>query len=84
MSTMKPFADDAAALSIGELKVENGLDRIALYGTLDLTRDKAGLQHARELKVVLDDILRVLEADKNLPVNVMPPEKPQQVKNPFG
>ena len=84
MPTMKPFADDATALSIGELKVENGQDRIALYGSLDLTRDKAGLQHARELKALLDEILRVLEADKSLPASVPPPDKPQTVKNPFG
>ena len=34
---LKPFADDAASISIGELTVENGTDRIALYGSLDLT-----------------------------------------------
>ena len=37
MPTMKPFADDATALSIGELKIENGQDRIALYGSLERT-----------------------------------------------
>ena len=43
MSKLTPFADDAASTSIGSLTVENGTDRIALSGSLDLTRDKAGL-----------------------------------------
>ena len=41
--TLKPFADDSAASAIGGLTVENGRDRVALYGSLDLTRDRAGL-----------------------------------------
>lgn len=43
MTKLTPFADDAASIPIGELTVENGTDRIALYGSLDLTRDKQGL-----------------------------------------
>jgi hypothetical protein len=84
MPTMTPYADDATAISIGELKIENGQDQVALYGSLNLTRDKAGLQQARALKALVDDILHVLEADKNLPASVAPPERPTQVKNPFG
>ena len=84
MPMMTPYADDAAAVSIGELTIENGQDRIALYGNLDLTRDKAGLQHARQLKALLEEIVRVLEAEKNLPDQVAPAGRPQQVKNPFG
>ena len=81
--TLTPFADNAASLSIGEMTLENGQERIALYGNLDLTRDKQGLQHARALKAVLDQVVRVLEADKALPDRIAPPEKPVQVKNPF-
>lgn len=83
MESIKPFADDTAALSIGELKIENGQDRIALYGNLDLTRDKQGLKQARELKAIVDDILRVLEADRSLPDAVGVPATSQHVKNPF-
>src|SRR5919202_1351227 len=73
--TLTPFADDAASLSIGEMTLENGQERLALYGNLDLTRDKQGLQHARALKTVLDQVVRVLEADKALPDRIAPPEK---------
>ena len=84
MATLTPFADDAAAMSIGELKIENGQDRIAVYGSLDLTRDKAGLKRARDLKALLDEVIGVLETDKALPERIAPPEKPATVKNPFA
>ncbi len=38
--TLTPFADDAASVSIGKLTIENGTDRVALYGSLDITRDQ--------------------------------------------
>ena len=77
---LKPYADDTA-LSIGDLKIENSSDQIAIYGTLDLTRDKAGLQQARQLKALLEEAVRVLEADKDLPDRMAPPEQPQQVNS---
>ena len=48
--TMKPYADDAASMTIGDLTLENGRDCVAVGGSLDLTRDKAGLAHARALR----------------------------------
>ena len=84
MATLKPFADDATTTAIGELTVENGQDRIAVYGSLDLTRDKAGLKQARDLKALLDEVVRVLETDKALPERIAAPEKPKTVKNPFA
>lgn len=83
MKTMTPFANEADSMQIGELTMENGTDRIALYGNLDLTRDKDGLKNARLLKGILDQIVKTLESDKNLPDKVAPPKKPEQVKNPF-
>ena len=83
MTTLKPFADDAASVSIGELTIENGTDRIALYGSVDLTRDKQGLAHARALAALLDEAIRLLEADTSLPDAVPPPVAPKTVKNPF-
>ena len=82
--TFSPYADDAASLSIGELTLENGRNRVALYGQLDLTRDKAGLKLARELKAVLDAVVHQLEAAHDLPEQVPAPEPTKTVKNPFG
>ncbi|WP_267360615.1 MULTISPECIES: hypothetical protein [unclassified Methylobacterium] len=80
-----PFADDAGARTIGALCFENGTDRIALHGSLDLTRDKAGLARARLLKQTLDAIVKALEGD-DLPEAVAeaPEAAPKSVPNPFA
>jgi hypothetical protein len=84
MTKLTPFADDAASVSIGSLTVENGTDRVAIYGSLDLTRDKQGLAHGLALKAVLDAAVQLLQAEKNLPDAVPSPSAPKKVPNPFG
>ena len=81
---MKPYADDSAASSVGDMKIENGRDRIAFYGSLDLTRDKAGLALARDLQTALDGIIKALESDPALPAAIPPPRPARTVPNPFG
>jgi hypothetical protein len=81
---MKPFADDSAATSVGDMRLENGRDRVAAYGSLDLTRDQAGLALAREMRAMLDAVIQVLEADSALPAAVAPPKRPGKVSNPFN
>ncbi len=71
-------------MSIAKLMVENGTDRIALYGSLDLTRDRQGLPHARALKAILDQAVQVLEAQEDLPEAVPAATAPRTVANPFG
>ena len=83
MPDMTPYANDSAAIEIGDLKLENGRDRIACYGSLDLTRDKAGLALARQLQGVLAAVVQVLEGDAHLPDTIPPPKKRGTVKNPF-
>lgn len=86
MSRFVPFSDDTATLAIGEFNAENGLQSVALYGTLDITRDKGGLERARELATLVGDIVAKLEATADLPAR--PPVQPrtagQSVKNPFA
>lgn len=84
MVALHPFADDSASISIGELTVENGQDCVALYGNLNLTRDKKGLAHARALLTLAQDTVKVLEATHDLPDALPPPKKPGTVENPFG
>jgi len=79
----RPFADEAVALRIGGLTAENLLDRVSLWGNLDLTRDRAGLQRARELRALLDAVVAALEGEA-LPERGAPSEPPSTVKNPFG
>ncbi len=81
----EPFADDASVRSIGSLSIENGTDQIALHGSLDIGRDKAGLAQARKLKETFEAIVRALEAG-DLPEHVAEAadEPPRTVKNPFA
>lgn len=78
-----PYADEAEVLRIGDIEIENRLDRVGLNGDLVLTKDQAGLALAKELKAVVDHIVKVLVADKALPqvVEVTPATT---VKNPFA
>ncbi|WP_232627932.1 hypothetical protein [Methylobacterium sp. Leaf118] len=79
-----PFADDASVRTLSTFSVENGATRIALHGSLDITRDREGLRKAKALKAVLDAVVSALEGE-SLPDAV--PEEPEAstpVKNPFA
>ncbi|GLR80312.1 hypothetical protein HUE56_06315 (plasmid) [Azospirillum oryzae] len=80
---IKPYADDAGAMKIGDIEVENGTDRVALYGSIDLTRDKQGLEHARKLRDLLAAVVRSLENETDLPDQIPPPKPTDTVENPF-
>lgn len=69
-SPIKPFASDTESLQVDELTVENQTDRVSIYGSLIITRDKAGLARAREAKAVLDAVVAALESEKGLPDQV--------------
>ena len=84
MATIEPFANESDSLGIGGLAVENRTDRVSVYVSLDLTRDKQGLAHARELQTLLDRVVWALEAEKDLPDEVAPAKRPTEVENPFA
>ena len=84
MPTLRPFTDDAASLTIGKLTVENGTDRLSLYGSLDITRDQHGLAQVRELKALLDAAVAELEAQADLPQALPKADAPRTVRNPFS
>lgn len=77
--TFVPFSDQA--LKIEELSIESREDQISLYGSLDITRDKEGLDKAVKLKGFLENIIASL-GQENLPEKL--PTKPiDVVDNPF-
>ncbi|WP_230772385.1 hypothetical protein [Sphingomonas sp. Leaf4] len=82
---IKPFADDDAAASIGDLSIENGTSRIAISGSVEITRDKAGLERARALKQLADELVATLEAEP-APEQVAPTQTASvdEVANPFA
>jgi len=76
-----PFADESAAAAIGELTIENRVDRVSLYGSVDLTLDKVGLARARILKDHLLAVVAVLES-RDLPDQISV-DPGTTVDNPF-
>lgn len=74
---------DGASVAIGGLTLDSDPDRVAVYGNVDLTRDKSGLAAARQLKTIIDAVVATLVADANLPDHIEAPLKTVPVKNPF-
>ena len=86
MKFINPYENEEQSLQIGELTIDNRLDRVSLYGSIDLTLDKEGLSMAHQLKTIVDGVVLALEASENagkLPDHVET-EKPDMVKNPFA
>ena len=78
-----PYANEADVLRIGDLEIENRVDRVSFTGDLVLTKDKAGLALARELQSLIGHVVKALEADKQLP-QIVKLKIPKTVKNPFS
>lgn len=82
---MKPYANESEVIQIEGLTIENRLDRISLHGEIDITRDRQGLNAAKELKAFIDTTVKVLEAaegKEELPDQVAT-EATVTVDNPF-
>jgi hypothetical protein len=78
----KPFRNESDCITIGEdLNIENRVDMVSIFGSIDLTLDKEGLKAARELKAILDQIFAEIEKS-NLPEHITL-AKAETVPNPF-
>jgi len=80
-SPINPFANESDALTIGDLKVENRLDRVSIYGSAEITRDQAGLKTALTLQQLLSAIVEHLQKE-TLPASIETNVAPI-VPNPF-
>lgn len=77
-----PFKNESDCIQIGDLNIENRIDRVTIFGSVDLTLDKAGLKVAQELKAVIDSTLAEMEkADLPDKIAIAPVEN---VENPFA
>ncbi|MGK5061878.1 hypothetical protein [Janthinobacterium sp. LB3P112] len=76
-----PYANESDVLDIGNLSIENRIDRISISGDIDLTLDKPGLALAKQLQKLLADVVAQLEKQE-LPEQLPPPEV-TSVANPF-
>ena len=79
----EPYANEADVLRIGDLEIENRVDRVSLTGDVVLTKDKAGLTLAKELQSLIGRTVKALEAEKQLP-EIVELKVTETVKNPFA
>jgi len=79
----EPYANEVDVHRIGDLEVENRLDRVTLTGDVVITKDKAGLALAKELQSLVGRLVKALEAEKQLPATVEL-KVTETVKNPFA
>jgi hypothetical protein len=79
---IKPFRNESESLQIGDLTVENRIDRVSIFGSIDITRDKEGVALARHLKEIIDLALAELEKEE-LPERIAPAAV-ETVDNPFA
>jgi hypothetical protein len=77
-----PYQNEADSLQIADLTIENRLDRISIYGSIDLWKDKGGLKSAQQLKTIIDQTISELEKS-DLPDKVEL-AKSETVANPFA
>ncbi|MDQ5767206.1 hypothetical protein [Thiothrix subterranea] len=80
------FNNEAEVYQLQAFTIENRLDRVSLYGSLDITQDAQGLALALELKQWLDGMVMALntaQASGNLPEKITI-NSGDQVENPFA
>ena len=61
MKNFKPFKNESDCLQIGALTIENRVDRVSIFGSIDITLDKEGLAVAKGLKDIIDSTLAEME-----------------------
>lgn len=81
-----PFANESDTVQINGLTIENRLDRVSLFGSIDFTNDKAGLEKVLQVKRIVDAVAVQLEESSkkgDLPEAVKV-KQTVPVDNPFG
>lgn len=61
------YENDTDGFTTGELQIKNALDVITIEGTLEITKDRQGLEAALKLKRAVDAAIDALKRDRNLP-----------------
>lgn len=77
----KPFEKGTESSSIEDLTLENDVDCVSIYGNLQITKDKVGLEQAKALQSFLNEVVAALEKEE-LPEKIVRPAE-QEINNPF-
>jgi len=85
MPKIEPFANESHVIQINGLTIENRIDRVSLFGSIDFTNDKTGLDKALQVKQIIDAVVVQLECDskKGTLPDAVQIEKPVPMDNPF-
>lgn len=78
----KAFGAGIESHAIHDLTLENDVDRVSIYGNLQITKDQAGLVAAKALQAYLNDIVSILESEEHLPETLTSADL-DEVENPF-
>lgn len=80
-----PFTDESHVIQINGLTIENRIDRVSVFGSIDFTNDNIGLDKALQVKQIIDAVVVQLECDskKGTLPNAVQIEKLVSVDNPF-
>lgn len=82
----KPFQNETESDVIDELTIENRLDRVSIYGSINITADQEGRAKIASLQLLLNRVMaEMLRRDVagELPVKVVM-DATTPVKNPFA
>ncbi|MDD5053541.1 MAG: hypothetical protein PHO27_12470 [Sulfuricurvum sp.] len=64
------YENDTDGFTTGNLQIKNGIDTITIEGSLEITKDKEGLEAALKLKRAVDAAIDALKRDRNLPDSI--------------
>ncbi len=82
----KPFQNETESDAIDELTIENRLDRVSIYGRIEITADEDGRKKAASLQLLLNRVMAELlrkDAAGELPAKIVLDATTTE-KNPFA
>ena len=82
MKKFYPYANESDSWQLDDLTIENRLDRVSIYGSIEITRDKKGLEAAKKIAELFNSIVTRL-SQEDLPESIPPPQGIEVVENPF-
>mgnify|MGYP003603171621 FL=1 len=65
---IEPFANNHQSMQIGDLVIENQIDKVIIYGDIELQRNDVSLQQAKKLHEFTTKILQFYE-NQNIHIN---------------
>lgn len=78
----KAFENGTESHAIHDLTIENDVDRVNIYGNLQITKDQAGLKAALALQAVMNQLVQQLQSESDLPEHIQNKES-GEIENPF-